>query len=101
MSVRLGIMGFSSIGRHLYRFAQESNNIAIPVISDIGNPEILNFSTAPIVSSDIIGNPYSSIYDSECTKVVSGRLARTLNWYDNKWAHSNRVVDLLRLMYNA
>jgi len=63
--------------------------------------KILNFSTASIVSSDIIGNPYSSIYDSECTKVVSGRFARTLNWYDNEWAYSNRVVDLLRLMYNA
>ncbi|MBC8310932.1 MAG: type I glyceraldehyde-3-phosphate dehydrogenase [Candidatus Marinimicrobia bacterium] len=63
--------------------------------------KILNFSTAPIVSSDIIGNPYSSIYDSECTKVVSGRFVRTLNWYDNEWAYSNRVVDLLGLMYNA
>lgn len=63
--------------------------------------KILNYSTAPIVSSDIIGNPYSSIYDSECTKVISGRFARTLNWYDNEWAYSNRVVDLLRLMYNG
>jgi len=63
--------------------------------------KILNYSTAPIVSSDIIGNPYSSIYDSECTKVISGRFARTLNWYDNEWAYSNRVVDLLRLMYNS
>jgi glyceraldehyde 3-phosphate dehydrogenase len=63
--------------------------------------KILNFSTEPIVSSDIIGNPYSSIYDSECTKVISGRFARTLNWYDNEWAYSNRVVDLLRLMYDA
>ena len=63
--------------------------------------KILHYSTAPIVSSDIIGNPYSSIYDSECTKVISGRFARTLNWYDNEWAYSNRVVDLLRLMYNG
>ena len=43
MSVRLGIMGFGSIGRHLYRFAQKSDNIIIPVISDIGNPEILHY----------------------------------------------------------
>jgi len=59
---------------------------------------VLSYSEAPIVSSDIIGNPYSSIYDSECTKVVSGRYVRTLNWYDNEWGYSNRVVDLIRLM---
>ena len=43
MSVRIGIMGFGNIGRHLYRFVQESDNIEIPVISDIGNPEILHY----------------------------------------------------------
>ena len=59
---------------------------------------ILFYSEAPIVSSDIIGNPYSSIYDSICTKVRSGRFVRTLNWYDNEWGYSNRVVDLLSLM---
>jgi len=63
--------------------------------------KILSYSTAQIVSSDIIGNSYSSIYDSECTKVNSGKFVRTLNWYDNEWAYSNRVVDLLRLMENA
>jgi len=43
MSVRLGIMGFGNIGRHIYRFAQETVNIEISVISDIGNPEILHY----------------------------------------------------------
>ena len=60
---------------------------------------ILYYSDSHIVSSDIIGNPYSSIYDSKCTKVVSGKYVRTLNWYDNEWGYSNRVVDLIRLMH--
>ena len=62
---------------------------------------ILCYSDSPIVSSDIIGNPYSSIYDSKCTKVNGGRYVRTLNWYDNEWGYSNRVVDLLGLMHKS
>jgi len=60
---------------------------------------ILYYSDSHIVSSDIIGNPYSSIYDSRCTKVVSEKYVRTINWYDNEWGYSNRVVDLIRLMH--
>ena len=60
---------------------------------------VLYYSDSHIVSSDIIGNPYSSIYDSKCTKVVSGKYVRTINWYDNEWGYSNRVVDLIRLMH--
>jgi len=60
---------------------------------------ILYYSDSHIVSSDIIGNPYSSIYDSKCTKVVSGKYVRTINWYDNEWGYSNRVVDLIQLMH--
>ncbi len=59
---------------------------------------ILYYSDSHIVSSDIIGNPYSSIYDSKCTKVISGKYVRTINWYDNEWGYSNRVVDLIGLM---
>ena len=61
---------------------------------------VLLYSESPIVSSDIIGNPYSSIYDSNCTKVKSEKYVRTLNWYDNEWGYSNRVVDLIKLMCN-
>ena len=61
---------------------------------------ILYYSDSHIVSSDIIGNPYSSIYDSKCTKVKSGKYVRTINWYDNEWGYSNRVVDLIQLMCN-
>ncbi|MBC8214471.1 MAG: type I glyceraldehyde-3-phosphate dehydrogenase [Candidatus Marinimicrobia bacterium] len=59
---------------------------------------ILSISDKPIVSSDIIGNPYSSIYDAPFTKVIGNRIIKTLNWYDNEWGYSNRVVDLLEII---
>ncbi len=58
---------------------------------------ILQYSESHIVSSDIIGNPYSSIFDGPFTRVVGGRIVKTLNWYDNEWGYSNRVVDLIDL----
>jgi glyceraldehyde 3-phosphate dehydrogenase len=57
--------------------------------------QVLEYSTLPVVSSDIIGNPHSSIYDAPFTRVVDGNLVKTLNWYDNEWGYSNRVVDLI------
>jgi glyceraldehyde 3-phosphate dehydrogenase len=57
---------------------------------------ILQYSAAPLVSTDIIGNSHSSIYDAEFTQVNGGRFVRVLNWYDNEWGYSSRVCDLLR-----
>ena len=60
---------------------------------------VLMYSEDKLVSSDIVGNSYSSIYDSEFTHVLGGKYVKTLNWYDNEWGYSNRVVDLIvRLM---
>jgi len=59
--------------------------------------KILQYSDSHIVSSDVIGNPYSSVFDAPYTHVVSDRTLRTLNWYDNEWGYSNRVVDLIEL----
>jgi glyceraldehyde 3-phosphate dehydrogenase len=59
--------------------------------------DVLEYSENHLVSSDIIGNPYSSIYDASYTRVVSNRIVKTLNWYDNEWGYSNRVVDLINL----
>lgn len=59
---------------------------------------ILEYNEKPIVSSDIIGNPHSSIYDAPFTRVTAGRYIKTLNWYDNEWGYSNRVVDLINLI---
>ncbi|MEA3286390.1 MAG: type I glyceraldehyde-3-phosphate dehydrogenase [Candidatus Marinimicrobia bacterium] len=58
---------------------------------------VLEYNDNHLVSSDIIGNPYSSIYDASYTRVVGNRIVKTLNWYDNEWGYSNRVVDLINL----
>jgi glyceraldehyde 3-phosphate dehydrogenase len=57
--------------------------------------DILEYSERPIVSSDIIGNSHSSIYDAGFTAVTGGHYLRVLNWYDNEWGYSSRVCDLL------
>ena len=78
---------------------EDVNYVVKKAAEESNMKDVLLFSDSYIVSSDIIGNPYSSIYDSRCTKVASMRYIRTLNWYDNEWGYSNRVVDLLKLMY--
>jgi len=58
---------------------------------------ILQFSEEPLVSSDIVGNPHSCIFDAKSTMVVD-RLVKVLGWYDNEWGYSNRCVDLVLKM---
>jgi glyceraldehyde 3-phosphate dehydrogenase len=58
---------------------------------------ILYYSEDKLVSTDIVGNSYSSIYDAEYTRVLGKRYVKTLNWYDNEWGYSNRVVDLISM----
>jgi glyceraldehyde 3-phosphate dehydrogenase len=57
---------------------------------------ILEYVEDPIVSSDIVRNPYSSTFDSLATMVLSDRVSKTLAWYDNGWGYAHRVVDLIR-----
>ena len=56
----------------------------------------LEYTEDPIVSADIVGNPASSIVDSELTSVLDGTLVKVVAWYDNEWGYSNRVVDLVQ-----
>ena len=60
---------------------------------------VLQYSNLPVVSTDIIGNPHSSIFDAPFTRVIEGNFGKTLNWYDNEWGYSNRVVDLLETLH--
>jgi glyceraldehyde 3-phosphate dehydrogenase (phosphorylating) len=55
---------------------------------------ILAYTEDPIVSSDIVKNPYSSIFDSQLTSVLEGNLVKVVSWYDNEWGYSNRCVEL-------
>jgi glyceraldehyde 3-phosphate dehydrogenase len=56
---------------------------------------ILQYTEAPLVSGDVIGNPHSSILDGLLTSVLDGTFVKVFSWYDNEWGFSNRVVDLL------
>jgi glyceraldehyde 3-phosphate dehydrogenase len=55
---------------------------------------ILAYTTDPVVSTDMLRNPNSSIIDAQLTKVIGGYLVKVVSWYDNEWGYSNRVVDL-------
>jgi glyceraldehyde 3-phosphate dehydrogenase len=55
---------------------------------------ILSYTEEPLVSSDIVKNPYSSIFDSQLTSVLEGTLVKVVSWYDNEWGYSNRCVEM-------
>ncbi len=59
---------------------------------------ILEYSEAPLVSIDFNMNPHSSIVDAPCTRIMGGRLAKVLAWYDNEWAYSLRCLELAKLL---
>jgi glyceraldehyde 3-phosphate dehydrogenase len=56
---------------------------------------ILEYTEDPIVSSDIVHNPHSCIFDARSTMVMGGKLVKVLGWYDNEWGYSNRTADLV------
>ncbi|MCX6166078.1 MAG: type I glyceraldehyde-3-phosphate dehydrogenase [Ignavibacteriae bacterium] len=76
---------------------KEEINAAVKKASETYLKGILEYCEDPIVSSDIIGNSYSCIFDALST-MVSGNLAKVIGWYDNEWGYSCRVVDLMKKM---
>jgi len=74
------------------------NEAVLTASQNNGMSNVVEYSTLPVVSTDIIGNPHSSIFDAPFTKVIGGTLIKTLNWYDNEWGYSNRVADLVSLL---
>ncbi|MDZ4861230.1 MAG: type I glyceraldehyde-3-phosphate dehydrogenase [Candidatus Hydrogenedentes bacterium] len=73
-------------------------NAAFKKAADGNLKGIMQYCEDPIVSSDVIGNPFSSIIDSKLTNVMDGNFAKVVSWYDNEWGYSNRCVDLLKKM---
>jgi glyceraldehyde 3-phosphate dehydrogenase len=55
---------------------------------------ILAYTEDPIVSTDIVGDPHSSIYDAGQTMVLEGGMVKAVSWYDNEWGYANRCVEL-------
>jgi glyceraldehyde 3-phosphate dehydrogenase len=73
----------------------EEVNQAVRERADSGGLEgILQYTEDPIVSTDIVSSPYSSIFDAPLTMVIDGNLVKVIAWYDNEWGYSNRVVEL-------
>jgi glyceraldehyde 3-phosphate dehydrogenase len=75
-------------------------NAAFKAASENELKGILSYTEDPVVSSDMLHNPNSSIVDSQLTKVLDGNLLKVVSWYDNEWGYSNRVVDLVTFLAN-
>jgi glyceraldehyde 3-phosphate dehydrogenase len=74
----------------------EELNTALKAAADGPLKGILQYTEDPIVSSDIIKNPHSSILDGPLTAVIDGTLVKVVSWYDNEWGYSNRLVDVVQ-----
>jgi glyceraldehyde 3-phosphate dehydrogenase (phosphorylating) len=72
----------------------EELNAAVKEAAEGPLAGILSYTTDPIVSTDIVADPHSSIFDAEQTMVIDGRLVKVVSWYDNEWGYSNRCVEL-------
>jgi glyceraldehyde 3-phosphate dehydrogenase len=76
----------------------EVNEVVLSASQTSRLSSIVQYSNSPIVSSDVIGNAHSAIFDSLATRVVAGNYVKTISWYDNEYGYSCRVVDLLALL---
>ena len=73
----------------------EEVNAAMKAAAEGPLKGILEYNTDPIVSSDIIGNTHSSIFDASWTTVIGGNMLKVLSWYDNEYGYSSRTADLI------
>jgi glyceraldehyde 3-phosphate dehydrogenase len=76
----------------------EEVNAALKSAAEGALKGILDYTEDPVVSSDMLHNPNSSIVDAGLTKVLDGNLLKVVAWYDNEWGYSSRVVDLVALL---
>ncbi len=74
----------------------EAINHAMKEAAEGPGKGIIEYSTQALVSSDIIGNPHSCIFDSPLTQVIGEKTCKVFAWYDNEWGYSNRVIDLAK-----
>lgn len=74
--------------------AEGVNQILTEASKDPSYKNVMAVTNEPIVSSDIIGTPYSAICDLSMTKVIDGDMVKVLAWYDNEWGYSNRLVEM-------
>ena len=75
----------------------EEVNAAVKAAADGALKGILKYTEDPIVSSDIVTDPHSCIFDAGLTKVI-GNQVKVVGWYDNEWGYSNRLIDVVVLV---
>ncbi len=75
--------------------SRDEINATVKAAADGPLKGILEYATDPLVSSDIIGNPHSSIFVPEQTLAIGGNFIKVVSWYDNEWGYSNRTAELL------
>jgi glyceraldehyde 3-phosphate dehydrogenase len=80
------------------KMTKESIHAAIKAASEGPMKNILGYTEEPLVSSDFIGDPRSSIFDATVTQLMGDDFAKVMSWYDNEWGFSNRMVELAQLV---
>jgi glyceraldehyde 3-phosphate dehydrogenase len=76
----------------------EEVNAALKAAAEGELKGILAYTEDPVVSTDMLHNPNSSIVDGQLTKILDGNLLKVVAWYDNEWGYSMRVVDLIQFL---
>ncbi len=76
----------------------EDVNAAVKKYAEGEMSGVLKYTEDPIVSTDVVGDPSSSVFDALLTMVMEGNMVKVVSWYDNEWGYSNRCVDLFKLM---
>ncbi|MBN2427028.1 MAG: type I glyceraldehyde-3-phosphate dehydrogenase [Deltaproteobacteria bacterium] len=74
----------------------EEVNAAMKKAAETDLKGVLLYSDLPLVSIDFNGNPHSSIFDADITRVIDGNMVKILSWYDNEWGYSGRICDLIK-----
>ncbi len=77
---------------------EEVNDVLVKASKESRYQGVFTVTDEPLVSSDFIGNPYSSIADISLTKVVGGNMVKVIAWYDNEWGYSNRLIEMAQLI---
>jgi glyceraldehyde 3-phosphate dehydrogenase len=77
---------------------KEALHAAMKAAADGPMKNILGYTEEPLVSSDFIGDPRSSIFDATVTQIMGDNFAKVMSWYDNEWGFSNRMIELTQLV---
>jgi len=78
------------------KVSEDEINKVMKVAAQKELKKVLEYSEEELVSTDILTNPHSAIFDSKLTKVINGNTVKVFAWYDNEWGYSNRMIDMIK-----